>query len=144
MDRPQLAVASLMLVVVLVIVLGGVGLPWSAAATEQATTVHEDWAVGWQVSAPRPGLDRPTAGAPIELGLRQRFAQSEARATVAIEVRGPDGRAATSELTLMGDAWSFVTYPDVFAGASSVQPGVYQVCYLLNGQEIVADGFTVE
>ena len=135
-------VAIVLLLVVSALVLAAVPRP--TGATETPVAGPADWAVGWQVSAPRPGLDVVSAGAPVELGLRQRYAGPDDRVAVVVEVLAPDGASASTTLTLAGDEWAFVLYPDGFAGAASTQAGRYEVRYLLDGQPIVADTFTVE
>lgn len=100
-------------------------------------------AAGWQVSAPRPGLDSVRAGDAVELGLRQRYAAPTDRFVVRVEVIGPDGAVAGTSLQLTGDAWTFLVYPADFPGAGPTRAGAYQVRYLIDGQVVVTDVFTV-
>ena len=135
-------VAIVLLLMVSTLALGTAARP--TGATETPVAGPADWAVGWQVSAPRPGLDVVSAGAPVELGLRQRYAGPDDRVDVVVEMVAPDGASASTTLTLAGDEWAFVLYPDGFAGAGPTQAGGYEVRYLVDGQPVVADTFTVE
>jgi hypothetical protein len=100
-------------------------------------------AAGWQASAPRPGLDDPRAGEPIELGLRQRYAGPGERIAARVEVTDPTGAVAAADVVLVGDAWAVLVYPAAFPGAGPTRAGVYRVHHLVDGAAVAADGFAV-
>ena len=114
-----------------------------AGAGAAAPLVTPAWAAGWQVSAPRPGLDDPRAGDPVELGLRQRYAAPGERIAARVEVTDPTGAVAVADVVLVGDAWTSLTYPADFPGAGPTRAGVYRVRHLVDGAAVAADGFAV-
>jgi hypothetical protein len=113
------------------------------AGVDRPTPPDARLAVGWQVSAPRPGLDDPRPGAPIELGLRQRYAGPADRIAARVQVTGPSGEVAIADLILEGDAWAFLAYPTDFPGAGPTRAGAHRVRYLVDGAPVADDGFVV-
>ena len=99
--------------------------------------------IGWQVSAPRPGLDDPRAGQPVEIGLRQRYADPTASISAWVEVTDPTGATVTAPLLLNGDAWTYLRYPTDVPGAPVTRAGGYAVRYLVDGQVVATDRFTI-
>jgi hypothetical protein len=139
--RPTIA-----LIVVLAAGVIGVGLLISrlTAQTGAGGPVEPAaWAAGWQVSAPRPGLDDPRAGASVELGLRQRYAAPGERIAARVEVTDPTGAVVGADVVLVGDAWAVLAYPADFPGAGPARAGVYRVRYSVDGEFAAADGFAV-
>jgi hypothetical protein len=135
---------SLIAAVVAVLTAGLVGARLATADVETMRQTRPDWALGWQVSAPRPGLDVTRAGAPVELGLRQRYAKPADRIEARVIVTAPDNQTAAAELALVGDAWTFLIYPSDFAGGTATIPGQYTVTYQVAGAIVATDGFTVD
>jgi hypothetical protein len=117
--------------------------PGAAIADHLPTPSAAVRAAGWQASAPRPGLDDPRAREPVELGLRQRHAGPADRVAARVEVTDPAGVVAAAAVVLEGDAWTFLTYPDAFAGAGPARAGAYRVRHLVESAVVAEDAFDV-
>ena len=135
---------SVLLLVALLLAVGLLATPRVGAGEAGApspTTPAPD--PGWQVSAPRPGLDHPVPGDPIDLGVRQRYAAPSDQTVVQVEVADAQAVVTSTLLTVAGDAWTFLVYPDDFPGASPTHAGTYQVLYRVDTQTIVTDSFVI-
>src|SRR5581483_4027870 len=82
----------------------------------------------WQVSAPRgfPGAVAP--GDSVQIGLRDKFGDTDdydVTATVLL----PDGRVAQADTTLTGSDWAYLQFPDDFDSGSTDSAGAYTILW---------------
>ena len=84
------------------------------------------------------------SGQSITLGVRNAWGTSEEAYEFLCTVYAPDGSAASASGTIRGDAWSYMRYPDEFAGAGALPGGDYDMVCMVAGQQVSAHFFVDE
>jgi hypothetical protein len=95
---------------------------------------------GIQSSAPRSAV---APGGVVELGLRDRTGVGVQPVTA--EVTAPGGSRAAAGGVVNGSVWTYLDYPDDFAGATGTErAGAYRVRWRdADGTALACDGFVV-
>ncbi|MGQ9500964.1 MAG: protein kinase domain-containing protein [Anaerolineae bacterium] len=83
-------------------------------------------------------------GQPITLGVRNVWGAPEEAYEFLCTVYAPDGNVASASGVIRGDAWSYLLYPDEFAGATASTGGDYTVVCTIADQQIAAHFFVDE
>lgn len=111
------------------------GEPWCFDAPEPV--IDRDW----QVSAPREAVN---IGESVEIGLRNKFGESNEFYAIWVRVIAPDGSEAGVTTEVSADEWTMLMYPDDFPDAGPMGNGIYTVIWEIADQGFVAcDGFEV-
>ncbi len=96
----------------------------------------------WQVSAPRgyPGAVSP--GDSVQIGLRDKFGDTDDY-DVTATVLMPDGSVAQADTTLTGTDWAYLQFPDDFDSGSTYLGGAYTILWTIDDSLVACDGFAV-
>ena len=78
------------------------------------------------------------------LGVRNAWGTSGEAYEFLCTVYAPDGSAASASGTIRGDAWSYMRYPDEFAGAGTLPGGDYDMVCMVAGQQVSTHFFVDE